>query len=427
MLHSRRWCLAASCLLLSCAGTPNPTITKETTPVDTTPRVPTTRQVRFGDVRVVHDLDWPDPWGAQLIGVDADAQRAFVRLEQRSTPRRFAIDTIDLAGGRSLERWSATQRQADALVDTYPRFKPISGSFEDDLTRFTRMLESAGPWSERETATPLAVTPSPSGTHVIHGAKPTDGRDGDWLMLTELETGEVRRFDKGLRASYHPNFSRDGERVAFMGGAERFARRGQRVGYVLHVAALTGTARAIPEVRDVLRTPMWSADGDTVYAIGRGETRASRCLFAVLLGGAFTPRTLMCHDQAFDIVLDADSGTAMLLLQPSPPDPSVTTRELVWLDLEGGEIKARHSVPEAQGMGTFGAYLGPERALLFANHNARLLVMDLASGEVLNDVDLASEETSYLGRHTTQVVGDEVVLLRRVGKQAQVVAVRIAP
>ncbi|MEM1350166.1 MAG: hypothetical protein AAGI01_16520, partial [Myxococcota bacterium] len=399
---------------------------KDSPPSDTTLRVPATPSTRFGDVRVVHDLDWPDPWGAQLIGVDVEAQRVFVRLEQRAEPKRFAIDTVDLVGG-TVERWSALAKRASALVDTYPRFRPISGTFQGDLIRFTNMLESAGPWSHRETATPLAVTSSPAGTHVIHSVKPTDGRDGDWLTLTDIATGDARRLDKGMRASYHANFSFDGQRVAFIGGAERFARRGQHIGYVLHVAALRGTARPIPGVRDVLRKPMWSVDGGTVWAVGRGKTRASRCLFAVPVGGTFTPRALMCHEQAFDVVLDDDTQTAMLLLQPSPPDPSVTTRELVWLDLASGEVKAKHRLPEAQGIGVFGAFLGPSRALFFTNHGARLIVMSLASGAILHDADLSAPETSFLGRHTTRVVGDEVILLRRVGKRAQVVAVRIEP
>ncbi len=372
---------------------------------------------RVGDVRLIHRVDWPDAWGQFLVGVEPEG-RAHLRLTLAGDTPRFALDTIDLKSGERVSRWEATPELAARMVGRYPRFEGVSGDFVADLGRYAGMLRASGPWRHRETAPPLAVSASPDGARAIYAVPPDDGQDGDWLMLVELATGAQRRIDEGIRASYVAKFSPDSRAVAWIGGSSEFARPGRQVGYVLRVAALDGSPRAIPEVRGVIRAPLWSPDGRTLWAMGHGRDRRERCLYRVSVPG-FEVTRLECHDGDVDVVMSEDASRMMLLQHPLREG----AQQLVWLDPREDEVLARHEVSGVHGVGEFGRVLGKDRALLYADGGQSLVIYEPMTGAEVQRVELGEDPVA--GRHTTQLAGDELILLRRSEGAVEVVGVTV--
>jgi hypothetical protein len=378
----------------------------------------TVARARVGDVRLIHRVEWPDAWGQFLVGVEPKARRAHLRLTVAGETPRFALDTIDLSTGERVARWEATPARAARMVGRYPRFEGVSGEFVEDLGRYARMLRASGPWRHRETAPPLAVSASPDGARAIYAVPPDDGRDGDWLMLVELATGAQRRFDEGIRASYVAKFSPDSRAVAWIGGSAEFARPGRQVGYVLRVASLDGTPRAVPEVRGVIRAPLWSPDGRTIWAMGHGRDRRERCLYRVSVP-SFDVARLECHVGDVDVVMSEDASR-MMLLQHAPQGRA---QRLVWLDPRTDDVLARHEVSGVHGVGEFGRVLGEDRALLYVDGGQALVIYEPMTGAEVQRVDLGEDPVA--GRHATQLAGDELILLRRRDGAVEVVGVTV--
>ncbi len=376
----------------------------------------------LGTMRVIAKIQWSEPLGQYLIGVDPDQRHAFLHLEGRQPQRRFAIDTISLETGRRVERWEASVEHAARLVNAYPRFRTISGSFSEDLARYASFIRRAGPWSGREGASLLGVSASPNGRYAIYGTSPDGDRDGDWLMLTALPDAQsTRRLDDGLRASYRPNFSPDSSRVAWIGGSPKFAQGGQHVGYVLHVAELGGRPEALPEVRDVMGAPLWTPDSQTLHVVATMEG-LTRCVLRVDVKTRQS-RELMCHEGSIDMIASPDGARLLLLLQ-HPAQAEAAPRQLVLLDPERPDPVATHEVVAPMGMGPFGQFVRHDRVALFTHGGQRVLLMNPEDGVVEQEVSLPEGET-FTGRHTTQVAGDELILLRQSEAGGALVGIKV--
>lgn len=373
-----------------------------------------------GNLRIIHTLAWPGSWGQFLVGVGENGE-ALVRLEQTGKSPRLAFALVNLSSGDLIEQWEASSTRASSMIAGYPGFRGMQGGFEEDLAKYASWLARVGPWTHHETTPPFGVHVSPDGEHIIYSQQPDDGRDGDWLMLADADGKRLRRFDDGLRASYNANFSPDGEHVAWMGGSRDYARPGKQVGYVLRVASVTGKMWDVPQVRDEIRTPIWSRDGSRVWAIGK-RGRNERCLFSVELSTRAVD-ALHCFDGLLDPMLSPDGNRMLLMLSP---DGGSEAREVVLLDLKSGLEEGRFSVPGATGMGRFGEWIDNQTAVFFARADSALQIIRPSTGEILHEVDLSSAG-KIRGRLGAGIYGDEMILLRQPSgsSDVQVIGVRV--
>lgn len=376
-----------------------------------------------GAVRRLYQDEW---FGAvTLVGIDADDRRAVLRLESGAPPR-LAIDTVDLRAGTRVERWEATAHHV-AIARGAPVFRPLTTSFEEDLVRFAGKLHAGGPWSMRNTPLVPTVVVSDDRSRILFGAPPSDGSDGDWLFVVDAAGKQAKRVDVGMRASYSPVFSPDGTRVAWRGCG------GSPCDYGLYVATVpAGDAARDARPRrlgnvQLAKPPVWARDGRTLYGVGpraagpgapapRGKP-AESCLFRV--GGeaparAETMRCLEVRDPSFS--QDPDGRTGVLC--GTRGTAGTHTVECAWLDLESGEVKARHAIDRGIGGGIL------SRSGLFAVPLSRggVAVIDLTTGR---QGRVAESEGWFSGFDTTQWLDDDVVLLRKPeeGRGIEVVAV----
>lgn len=418
--------LAASALSGCPATAPTPPPARPTPRQTTAPPKPAPPKPTraFGDARTIYTSTLRGAWRHTLLGVDAARGEVFLRAELPGKTPRFVIDTIDLRTGALADRWEATPDRARKLVGGYPRFVAPTGDDASGLTRFATMITRSGPWSTREAPSPLTVRPSPRGDRIIRGEAPAGGQDGDWLMMRDTATSQPRRLDVGLAASYAPNFSPDGQRVAWIGGHARFARRGARVGYVLHVADLRTsppTLTAIPTVRDVLRAPIWSADGARLFALGRVGAR--QCAYEVAIP-SHKATSLWCHDGPLDLMVLPDGHRALALASPAQGDGP---RALRLLDArqQDGPVGAALQLKGVSGMGPFGLPHGDGRALVFTRHGQGIALIDLTSWRVVAEHVLPDGDAFLSGRHTARIVHDELIMLRHQGAQTALVGLRV--
>ena len=381
---------------------------------------PTTKTSEVGDLRVIHTLAWPGSWGQFLVGVGSGGE-ALVRLEQTGTNPRLAFALVKLESGELVEQWEATSTRASSMITGYPGFRGMQGDFDKDLAKYAGWLARVGPWTHREATPPFGVHVSPDGEHIIYSQQPDDGRDGDWLILANANGQQLRRFDDGLRASYNANFSPDGETVAWMGGSRAYAKPGKQVGYVLRVASVSGKMWDVPQVRDEIRTPIWSRDGSEVWAIGK-QGRRERCLYRVEIATQGVD-ALHCFNGLIDPMLSPDGKQMLLMLSP---DGGSEEREVVLLDLKRGNEEGRFSIPGATGMGRFGAWLDNQTAVFFARNDSALQIIRPSAGELVHEVDL-SDAGEIRGRLGAGIWGNEMILLRQPSgsSDVQLIGVRV--
>ena len=369
-------------------------------------------------VRLIASLEWSAQGRVELLGVDAQQQQARLLIEQHGQPERLILETLELRTGQRLERWEATPEQANKIVNTYPRFDALEHSFERDLVRYAALLRKSGPWSHRSATPPLGVYPSPDGAHILYTTPPNDHSEGDWLMLADAQGKALRRYDPHVASSYRVSISPDSGLVAWMGGSPRYARSGQVVGYVLHLGDWRGAVRAIPAIRDVLRKPLWSQDSQTIYALGHRDAR-TQCLYA-LPSDARSPDALYCHEGQLDVIMHPPSGRQLLLLHPWT-DSTSAQGTVVLIDSTQGAVLAQHQVPMPQGFGEFGHFLDQDHVALFPQRADTIQILELSSGKILREIELGG---TLIGRHTTSVVGQELIVLRRRGERTELIGVK---
>ena len=74
-------------------------------------------------------------------------------------------------------------------------------------------------------------------------------------------------------------------------------------------------------------------------------------------------------------------------------------------------------------MGEFGAVLGEDRALLYKDSGQQLVIYEPTTGAEVDRVDLGDDPIT--GRHATQLVGDELILLRRREGKVELIGVTV--
>lgn len=212
-----------------------------------------------------------DQWAGRdvrLLGVDTQNRCAWLWMAARRPRARLVIDTVDYASGRRVDRWEASADKAATIVNMYPRFRPLSGSLDEDLQRFAEIVRRSGPWHSRARKLSPTVVASPSGDGVIYDAEPTGGRDGDWLFLKTSAKPAVR-IDGGNIASYAPTYAPDGSLAAFTGCYPKAPGK-RDCSYWLFVSHLKGPPVRVPTVRKPT-APVFGPDGASIYTVGRSK------------------------------------------------------------------------------------------------------------------------------------------------------------
>lgn len=380
---------------------------------------PSPRAPKPGELRVIATLDTSPQAKVELLGVDPKAGHAQLLITQSGEPSTWTLQTYALGSGEQLEAWRATDPNAAALVGTYPRFNPISDTFEADLARYAAALRASGSWSVRSATAPHGVFASPDGAHIIYTVQAQGQGDGDWLMIADGQGKNPKRFDPNLTASYRVNYAPDSSKVAWLGGSPRYARQGQIVGYVLHISDHQGNVQAVPQVRDALRTPLWSSDSKTIFALGHQDAR-TQCLFAV---EADTGKAdaLFCHLGQLDMIINPKNDRILLLLHPWGDDET-TTSTIALIDPAQGKAIARYEAPKAQGYGEFGYFVSRDRVALFAQSADKLQLIDAATGKLIQEMPLGG---NLIGRHNAGMASDELILLRNIDGQTQLIGVQM--
>ncbi len=345
-----------------------------------------------------------DEWfgAVSLIGVDPRARRAVLRLESGAPPR-LAVDTVDLATGSRVERWEATPERVAALRGA-PTFRPLTSTFEEDLVRFAGKLASLGPWAHRGTPLVPTVVVAPEARHILFGAPPTDGTDGDWLWVVDAAGRNPKRIDVGMRASYSPSFSPDGARVAWRGCG------GSPCDYGIYVAPTPSSVSAERPPRPrrlgsiiASKPPVWSLDGLALFVVGPKGKQS--CLFRVQLDARAKVDALQClevRDPSF--AQDPEGRTGAFC--GTRGTAGSHTMDCLWVHLEDGAVVERHAIDRGVGAGV----LSPSGLFAVPLAKGGVAVVDLVTGR---HGRAAESEGWFSGFETTQWIEDELILLRK--------------
>jgi hypothetical protein len=329
---------------------------------------PTTPAAPQGPLASRYKTAWAG-WDVRLLGLNADASRAWL-WKGRPDPKdpALVIEEVDLTRGLPVGAWRATPARADAILDRFPTFRPLSGSFEEDLVRFAALVRQTGPWSLRARALTPSVASPDDGRFILHEAPPDDGKDGDWLILRDAQGHNPRRLDVGLRASYNPQLSPDGARVAWRACSPKHAPPGANCGYVLALASLgpePTPPTLIPAAADPT-PPVWSADGASLWVVDEAPRKA--CLLRVPTAPPHKPAPVACAEGLRDLHFQQDPTGVVGLLAGWEGDPQAPTLSLWLVSLPDGASLGRAKVEAAAGPG-----------LLVDHHRA---VVPLRSGGV---------------------------------------------
>jgi len=351
-------------------------------------------------IEVLYRDEW---FGAvQLLGVDRAGQRAYMRLEGNAESR-LAIDTVDMAHGKRLARWEANSINAKASLRGYPQFRPLTGTFEQDLVQFAELLHAVGPWHMRGGLTTPTVAVSEDRQNILYGAPPDDGTDGDWLYVVDRKGERPRRIDPGLRASYSPVFSPDGAHVAWRGC------RTSPCDYGLFVTRLGGTPERVSKLKQV-GDPTWSHDGKWLFALG--DTGRKRCLFKVPIERTWDTRKLACVEGLDDVQFVQDAQGRTGVLSGSRGEPGSQVVELRWLLVEDGEVLSTQTVPGASGRGI----VSDSGMLAVSVKKGGVAIVDLITGKYAG---IGGNDAWFFGLDTTKWLGDKLMLIRKPGGQSR--------
>jgi hypothetical protein len=365
------------------------------------PAPPPVALAPLGPLRVLYRDDWHG--SVQLIGIDAATHRAFLRMES-DEPKRLAIDTVDYESGKRLERWEATPVNASATVRRYPVFRPLTGTFEQDLVRYAGILAAAGPWHTRGRSNRPTVAIGAPGGPILYGAQPTDQSDGDWLFLADKDGRMPQRIDRGLKASYAPVFSPDGRRVAWKGCVA------SPCGYAVFITKVGGAPERVNQLVDP-GMPVWSGDGNAVFVVARAGPGAARrgqgpCLFRIPVAATWETKPVRCMPGLSEVEFVQDPGGRTGVLTAASGLPGQQVVEYAWMHMADGAVLATQSVDRASGIGV----LSESGLLLLPLQKGGVGFIDMVSGK---SAGVRDSDGWFLGLESTKWVGDSVILLRR--------------
>lgn len=396
---------AVAALSAACAAppaqAPQPVAVRSQAVVPTAPVLPRVAKTVAPGVELLWTADWFG--GVSLLGVDAQGQRALVRLEAQTPAPRLVLEVVDVANGSSLSQWEAAPDHAKRATQLGV-FSAITGDFRADALRFGALLSEVGPWHLRGSIASPTFAVAPERRAIVYGAPPTDGSDGDWLFATPADGSSARRVDAGLRASYSPVVSPDGRFVAFRGCAS------SPCDYGLYLSELDGgTPKRAPGVQQAA-PPVWSVLGDAVFAVGQKSGRpGERCLLKVAPQGV-VPRALHCVKGLEEVEFEQDPEGRTGVLMGVRGEPGKQVVELHWLLLADGTVLSSHSVPRATG----GGVLSQTGLLAMPMQRGGIGLVDLVTGA---NTLVDDPHGWFFGFDGARWVGDRVVLLRKLDDQ----------
>ncbi len=392
-----RACLAALALALGGCPPPEadaPIAAAPPPPMLPAPAPPSAAPPRGQRVKVLYRDDWFG--GVTLLGIDANGPKAAVRLESES-PKRLAIDLVDLEHGVRTDRWDVTDDVTRSAL--LGRGFPLSSGQEGSVARFAKLMASLGPWHMRPALpTPtFAVTADRSA--ILFGAPPADGRDGDWLMAVDRDGRNPKRVDEGLRASYSPVFSPDGAHFAFRGCTS------SPCDYGLFLAQLGQKPHRVGGISGST-PPVFSKSGDALYVVGNGSRSGTRCLFKASVGAAGSPTSLQCVAGLDDVSFTEDPEGRTGVISGVRGVPGQQHVDFTWVLLEDGTMLQQHSVDRAIG----GGMLNGAGLLALPMQKGALALVDL-----VNDKSAVVPESEgwFFGFDSGRWLGDWLVVMRK--------------
>jgi hypothetical protein len=299
----------------------------------------------------------------------------------------FTLDTIDYVTGARIERWAATE--ANAAKITNHGGGPVSGTFEEDLVRFAKMLQRCE--RPHEAANSLGIATTPDGAHLFYQAPANDGSGEDAFFVTDAAGKNARRFDAGLKVSYELSPSPDSKWAAFSG-----YKNGVYFLYVRGLEAKDPVVKVTPVAYPKLLR--WSPQG-VLYALASGTDQKHPCIHAVLPSEPLKAKSVYCGGplgEDSNVTLSPDGKTARV----SGSVRSGTSDRTLWIQLSDGKVLADVSI---------NAFFGgiTNDGVLLIPRQKQVLVLDLvakkervaASAQIIR-----LDENHWLDDHTLAAV-----------------------
>ena len=306
---------------------------------------------------------------AQLGGVDAERGLAYVAFHGADR-KQADIRVLDFAHGTS-RTWR--RGGSDEVAESGALRGP-------ELARLADLVASLHPEATRGndwTSPHMAV----SSSAIVY----EDGHDA--LFIADRKGEHPRRLSTQLSAAYYAIFSPDEKRIAFTGCTQRgLVPKGavHQCVYRLYLSdAPFKQLRAIDAVT-APTPPVWSADGQFVYAVRRDEDHAGSvadadrggCLVRVDAASGEV-HELHCTKEVRELgFFEAPDGASGVTFGLSRTGEAKT--QLRAISLPDGEETSTASIPYATAL-EIGSGVGDD-GLLLSEGNGALTAIDLASG-----------------------------------------------